>query len=189
MKRILLLAALLAAAPAAALPIIDVSISAGLNHSRVDANTNFSVPTESYSGTEPRVTFNASVTTLLAVELGWSKLASNSTVVTIVPPGGAGGGGAIDETLHESGSVLWLAYAPSIRLGALELAGKLGAARLKRDLILTRLGVNLSDISDTEVLFGAAGTYWFKDTVGLRLDAEQIGSDVTQMGLSLTIGF
>lgn len=171
-----------------ALPVFDMSISAGLNHSSLDAYSNFSVPTDSYSGTKPRVAFNASVGPLIGVELGWSKLASNTTVVTIVPPGGAGGGGAIDEELQEAGSAVWLAYAPSIEFGAFELTGKLGAARVSRDLIITRLDENLADAAN-ETVIGLAGTYWFTSMVGLRVDAEQFGSDVTQVGLSLTIGF
>lgn len=174
----------LATTSASALPVFDMSISAGLNRSNLDAYTNFSVPTDSYSGTKPRVTFNASVGPLIGVELGWSKLASNTTVVQIIPPGGP----AIDEELKESGTAVWLAYAPSIEFGAFELTGKVGAARVFRDLIITRLDENLANPANDTVI-GLAGTYWFTSLVGLRVDAEQFGSEVSQVGISLTIGF
>ena len=176
----------LAATNASAVPVFDVSVSAGLNHSRLDAFETFSYPTESSSGTKPRVTFNASVGSWLGIEAGWSKLASTTTVVTIVPPGT--GGGAYDEELRDSGSALWLAYAPSIEFGAFELTGKVGAVRLSRDFINTRLALNHGD-SENEAFVGLAATYWFMPVVGLRLDAERLGSDVSQVGLSLTIGF
>lgn len=177
---------IIVSAPAGALPIIDISVSAGLNHSRVDA-LDFS--TADHSGTEPRVTFNLSVTPFAGVEAGWSRLATSATVVTIVPPGAASGGGAYEETVHDSGSLIWLAYAPSVRFDAFELGGKVGVARVKRDLALPRIDIALSSVSDNEVLYGVTGIYWFTDTMGIRLDAERIGSDVTQAGVSLSIGF
>lgn len=172
----------LAATNASALPVIDMSISAGINHSSLDTPSDFP-PTNSYSGKNPRVTFNASVGPLIGVELGWSKLASNTTVVTVVPLGGP----AFDEELRESGSAFWLAYAPSIEFGALELTGKLGVARVSRSFAIAGLGIDIAD-GENEALIGLAGTYWFTSLVGLRVDAERVGSDVMQAGLSLTIG-
>ena len=190
MKRILLLCICLQPLPAVALPVIDFSISVGLNHSRLDSvandwDTNVS---STFSGTEPRASVNFSVTSLFGFELGWSKLASASGTVTPLTacPGGCPPGTPTPSfTFSESGTALWLAYAPSLEFGALELGGKLGAARLQHEFALDG---NPLDVDDTEVLYGATGTYWFRDTMGLRLDIERIGSDVTQAGVSLTIG-
>ncbi|MEX0899624.1 MAG: hypothetical protein WD081_02930 [Gammaproteobacteria bacterium] len=174
------------ATSASALPVIDMSLSAGLNHSRLDASTNY--PSTSHSGTKPRVTFNASVGPLIGVELGWSKLATNTTAVTVVPPGGAGGGGSFEDELRESGSAFWLVYAPSIEFGPIELTGKLGAARVTREVVIAGFGIDIAD-GENEALVGLAGTYWFTSLIGVRVDAERIGSDASQLGLSLTIGF
>lgn len=186
----LVLGAALLSLPAGALPIIDVSLSAGLNHSRMDSwfynNEPENTSPESFTGTEPRLTLNASIMSWLGLELGWSKLGSSTATLTMPPPPIVGGQ-PVTLATQESGSAFWLAYAPSIRFTAFELTGKFGAARLKRE---RAVGPFISNqISDTEVFYGVAGTYWFKDTVGVRLDAERIGSDVAQMGVSLTIGF
>lgn len=188
----LLLVAVLLSAPATALPIIDVSLSAGLNHSRVDSIANEwdgALPA-SYSGTNPRAAINISLTSILGFELGWSKLASDTG--TVSPPLACPGScppGTVDPTFlyAESGSAFWLAYAPSIRFSAFELTGKIGAARIWHEFSLD--GNTVVDLGDTEVIVGAAGTFWFADAMGVRVDAERVGDDVAQIGLSLTIGF
>ncbi len=142
---------------ASALPVFDMSISAGLNRSNVGANPDFPVE-DSYAGTKPRVTFNASVGPLVGVELGWSELASNSTTISIVPPGGAiGGVGSIEDEIRESGAAFWLAYAPSLELGAFELTGKLGVARTSQDLVIAGFGIDDTNM-ETEALIGVAGS-------------------------------
>lgn len=177
---------------ASALPIIDISLSAGLNHSRVEsvANEWDNAAPASFSGTKPRVAFNLSVNPLFGFELGWSKLASDTGTVTVplacpgsCPPG------TIDPTFAyaESGSAVWVAYTPSIRFSAFEIAGKIGAARVLHEFELD--GNAVADVDGTEGIVGVTGTYWFADAMGVRVDAERIGDDVSQVGLSLTIGF
>src|SRR5690606_36882937 len=109
---------------------------------------------------------------------GWADLGSTRGTVSMTRVTGE-----VDTfTRTHSSEAFWVAYTPGIRFDNIELHGKIGGVR-------TATTINGFDTDSAETLIGAAIALHFETAFGLRLDAERLGDDATQYGLSVSFGF
>lgn len=183
---IALLALSLLSSPAVADRLITVS--AGANRATIDLPPVPAAPPiyvsqtttfgRDYSDTGARLAVHVDVLPLISFEAGWADLGSTTGTISAQRITGE-----IDTTtVTIGGDAYWLAYTPGIRFDNVELHGKFGGARTDMKTFGFSAG-------STELLVGAGVALHFETGFGLRLDAERLGDDITQFGISLTYGF
>ena len=180
-----LCAAMLVLMPIPAAAEMLFSVSAGVNRATVETpqlppvlpiyvagSASFG---RDLTDTSARLTLNLDLPLpFMRFEAGWADLGSHTGTISLTRIDGT-----VDTFTHTiDADVRWLAYAPSIDLGPLAVSGKVGVAHLK-----------VGGFDGTEALLGASAGYYFDSGLGIRLDAERIGSDATQFGASLSFRF
>ncbi len=161
------------------------SVSAGVNHATVETPQLPPVLPIYVAGsasfgsdlteTNARLTLNLDLPLpFMRFEAGWADLGSHTGTISLTQIDGT-----VDTFTHTiDADVRWLAYAPGIELGPFAISGKIGAAHL-----------DVGGFDATEALLGVSAGYYFGSGLGIRLDAERIGSDATQFGASVSFRF
>lgn len=137
----------------------------------------------------PQIAVTVDFGTWLGFEAGWADLGSTSGTAEhlLFCPGGC----PPDDppTILEvtsSAKAFWAAYAPSMERGRWQLSGRVGAARVKREIEV--FGPWQSS-TETDLLLGVGATYFFPRNVGVRFDLNRFGSTSTTLGISAVLQF
>ncbi|MCA1798894.1 MAG: hypothetical protein LC632_05365 [Xanthomonadaceae bacterium] len=155
------------------------TVWAGFGHASVD---NDFAPLD-ISDTGPRIGAHVDVGRWFGLELGWADFGSQSAEFTALPPMPGMEG---PFTVTAKASAAWLAYAPAFTTESWVFGPRIGFARLSRNV--DRIHGMLDN--SNELLIGAFVTFRFPTSgLGLRLDAEAIGSDVRAAAVSVSYSF
>lgn len=159
----------------------DIAIWLGIGYGDVEDRA---LAADGFDSAGPRVGIHLGFSEWIGIEAGWQDFGTADGHHDPFPV-------ADNELIpaRQQSSAFWLAYAPTFQHAQWRLSGRIGAARLSRDLRL--IGSSFTaDSTDTELLLGVSADYLSRESpFGVRFDLDRIGGEATAVGASVSYRF